>query len=449
MRFRTHQAVTVLLAFHLLGSLLVTAVTPSADAQKSKQPDDPMPVSVAKNGFTPEQVKDFISRYSYDEGLKGGDVSLWSFLNLNQVQRTATIARSGEVVLLEKALNPKLGKFKINGKHGELTLAEYLVHPKSRAQGFIVIHQGKIVFEEYPGMREYDSHVWMSNAKTAASLVIALLEADGKIDVTKPMETYLPGFKGSEWAGTKVIDILDMASGMDIVETHENRMNKRSAIARFNLATVGEKNLDGIIETQTDVVRSVRRKRKAGEAFEYSSLNTMMLVYLAEAVSGKQWADLFRERVWSKLTAEGDAFIGLSPDGFAQGYGLLNSRLRDLARYGLLHTPSWNKAAREKVLPEGYIRRLQTEGRKGIFLKGEIGNRLMKSYFPASPPVANSRQWDGVFADGDLYKGGVYGQGIYVSPDKDLVICWFSTNLSSDLTQYARTIALSYPASVK
>jgi CubicO group peptidase (beta-lactamase class C family) len=111
----------------------------------------------------------------------------------------------------------------------------------------------------------------------------------------------------------------------------------------------------------------------------------------------------------------------------------------------LLYTPSWERAARERIVSEAYVRQIQTGGRKEIFLKGELGNRLTSASFPTSPPSANHWQWDAVWTDGDFFKGGVYGQGLYVSPAKDLVIVWFSTAMSSDLTQYARQIAMNTP----
>ncbi len=53
----------------------------------------------------------------------------------------------------------------------------------------------------------------------------------------------------------------------------------------------------------------------------------------------------------------------------------------------------------------------------------------------------NSWQWDGIWDDGDFYKGGVYAQGLYVSPRHDLVIVWFSTGMKSGLPDFARQIA--------
>jgi CubicO group peptidase (beta-lactamase class C family) len=309
----------------------------------------------------------------------------------------------------------------------------------------VVVHRGRIVFEDYPGMRPFDYHVWMSTAKTTTSLVVRLLAEAGKIDVARPIEGYMPALRGTEWAGTSVLDVLDMASGMDIVETQANREKPRSAITRYNLAASGEPNADGRKEEMFEVVRSAKRLRPAGQAFDYSSMNTTLLVLLAEAVENKRWHEIFQERVWAKMTAEGDLQVAYAPDGTALAHGLVASRLRDMALYGLLYTPSWDKAARERVVSAAYVREIQTGGRKDIFMKGEIGAAMQKVHFPNDPPTANHWQWDGVWDDGDFYKGGVFGQGLYVSPARDLVAVWFSTAMSSDLTQYARQIALETP----
>ena len=402
-----------------------------------------IPVAVARAGFTPAQARDLRARYSYEAVISAGDVSLFHFLNLGIWLPTAPVVREGDVVPLAPALDPRIGQIRISA--GGTTLADYLASAGSRAQGMVVVHRGRIVFEEYPGMRPNDHHVWMSTAKTTASLVVRLLAEAGKVDVARPIEGYLPALRGTDWAGTSVLDVLDMASGMDIVETQANRQKPRSAITRYNLAASGEPNADGRKEELLEVVRSAKRLRPAGEAFEYSSMNTTLLALLAEAVENKRWHEIFQERVWAKMTAEGDMPVAYAPDGTALVHGLVASRLRDLARYGLLYTPSWGKASRERVVSAAFVREIQTGGRKEIFMKGEIGAAMQKVHFPNDPPTANHWQWDGVWNDGDFYKGGVFGQGLYVSPARDLVAVWFSTTMTSDLTQYARQIALDTP----
>ena len=81
--------------------------------------------------------------------------------------------------------------------------------------------------------------------------------------------------------------------------------------------------------------------------------------------------------------------------------------------------------------------RIQTSGRKEIY----PGRELTTKAFPKDPPVSNAWQWDAIWPDGDMSKGGVFGQGLYVSPAKDLVVAYFSTVLDTALHRYARQIA--------
>jgi CubicO group peptidase (beta-lactamase class C family) len=105
---------------------------------------------------------------------------------------------------LEKKLHPTVGdKVSFTVKEGELTLNEYVVHPNHRVQAVVMIHKGKIVYETYPGMNPTDLHAWMSPGKTTVALVIAQLEAEGKIDMNKEVVEYLPDFKGTNWDGIK------------------------------------------------------------------------------------------------------------------------------------------------------------------------------------------------------------------------------------------------------
>ncbi len=400
-----------------------------------------MNVSAAVNGFTPAQATELLERFSYAEMIKAGDVALFVFSNFGEAYPLTNVARSGAVVPLERAPDPTIGETRTTVALGDLTLNDYLAHPESGAQAMIVVHRGRIAFEAYPGMRDFDDHVWMSISKTTVSLLVRMLADEGKVEVDAPIDSYLTRLGDTDWAGTRVQDLLDMASGMDIVENQEARLDPNSTISRFNAAGVGEPGANGKVERQFDVISSAKRLRPPGEAFEYSSCNTILLVLTCEALTNQRWHELLRERVWSKMTVEADMRVGMSPDGIAQAYGYLNTRLRDVARYGMLYTPSWPAAARERIVPDGYVRQIQTSGRKEIYLGGEYGHRETFEAFPKDPPSANAWQWDAIWPDGDMYKAGVFGQGLYVSPAQDLVIAYFSTAPKGDLPQYARLIA--------
>ena len=231
-----------------------------------------------------------------------------------------------------------------------MTLEALLDDPRSRIQGFIVIHEGKIVFERYPGMREQDHHMWFSVSKTITSLLLALLEEEGRIDVDRTIEQYLPELVGTNWQGITIIDILDMSSGLDIVESETSRNDAVTSVGQWFQIEIGDTTGLGTL-TSDQILFDVGKKGAPGEVFEYSSLNTRMLGLLVERVAGRRMADLVGERVWSNLGAEGDALVAVNLEGRAGMYGLYSSRLRDMARYGMLYTPSWNVVTSERVVP--------------------------------------------------------------------------------------------------
>jgi len=189
--------------------------------------------------------------------------------------------------------------------------------------------------------------------------------------------------------------------------------------------------------TSDEILFQVDAKRAPGEIFEYSSLNTKLLGLLVERVSGQRLADFFSERVWSQLGAEGEALFGLNPWGGAAIYSWVSTRLRDMARYGMLFTPSWNVVAVRPVVPASLLDKIQHGCRPEIYRRGVAAGVAR----PVEEMRCNSRQWDVVFDDGDIYKGGARGQGLYVSPSRDLVVAWFSTTRESGWANYARAIA--------
>ncbi|MBA1420233.1 MAG: serine hydrolase [Epsilonproteobacteria bacterium] len=277
--------------------------------------------------------------------------------------------------------------------------------------------------------------------KVLTSLVIALLAQEGKINVNKTIGFYMPDFKGTVWQDIPIIDVLDMATGTDFVENDETRSDPNSAATRIFQAIMGVKSASGILEHHTDVLKSAKKIGPSGYAFEYGSGVTQMLVLLAEEIEQKRWADIFEERVWSKMGVESDLQVPLTPDGIAAVQGTVSSRLRDLGRFGMLYTPSWNKASHEQIVSKKMLSDIQNGCRPEIFNKGHMGAAMTKHF--KEKPKCNACQWDAIFNDGDIYKSGLMGQGLYVSPSRDLVIVWFSADKAVSITGYSRAIATS------
>jgi CubicO group peptidase (beta-lactamase class C family) len=95
--------------------------------------------------------------------------------------------------------------------------------------------------------------------------------------------------------------------------------------------------------------------------------------------------------------------------------------LRDLARFGLLFTPSHSVVSDTKIISDRHIEVLKNGGRPELLANARWGapdgikDKTIKH---------NVYQWDLVFANNDVFKGGWAGQGLLVNPDRDLVAVW-------------------------
>ncbi len=421
------------------------------------------PVSVARDGYTAEESYRYRSLFESDrvfnatEGFRNFDENVYYNSNWEDVHAVSIVRRGGPIWELPTDLDDSIGNIQVQLPPGPMSLDAFVSHEIARTQGVLAVHEGRIVYEAYPGMDENHNHIWYSTGKTLPATLLTIMEAQGRLDVGDPVETYLPGAVGTAWEGIRVIDVMDMASGLDIYESLPTMMNEDHKVNKYFRIMIGGDDIqrdgapEGVFWTTDELVYAMDGNDDVapGTLFQYSSLNTRMLVMLAEAISGQRFNHLLSDYVWTLIGAEGDAFLGVTPAGGAIAGGMMNSRLRDLARYGLLFTPSWraeygtmasdvwgtdvsfDEAIFGRCRPALMQASFEVEDDQGLFSGGE----------PDPEIRCNSRQWDMVWTDGDMYKGGVGGQGLYVSPGRDLVVAWFSTTDFPGLFLYARAIA--------
>ena len=406
---------------------------------------DRSPVAEFKeNGFSLEQVEEYRSNLNLPHLLSGGDASVWYSQRTSEVAYTSILPVKVPVMPLETDLMPEIGEITAETKFfGEMTLNEWLVHPQSYAKAIIVIHEGKVVFEEYPGLNDWESHLWMSTAKPTTSLVIDHLIAAGLLNDQMTVAELMPDWALTEWADITLRDILDMTPGMNSEENDETRADPNSIATRVFLAEFGFE-YNKKTETVADILMDAVSVDSPGNKFEYGSPTTEMLVLIAEAVSGRTWPDLFEHYVWSKMGAEAPLNIHLSPFGTAAAHGLLTSPLRGLARFGMLYTPSWDKTATEQVVTDEMIASIRDNVRSREFYRNGFDGPAFVSRLNDDDMISNAHQWDAIWPDGDFWKAGLQSQALYVSPDRDLVIAFYSTNVPDDsFHRFLRPIATS------
>ena len=384
--------------------------------------------------YTFEDLKSFHDDFTLRQWIEPGEVMRYAFLNTPEFIRHAVIHRDGPVAELAEEPREDLPRMRFRTPPGEMTLDDYVHH--GLVNGVVILHRGTIVYERYPRMRRIDKHLLMSVSKVFAGTVIAILEDQGKIDTELTVETYIPEVRGSGWEGVRIRDVLDMTSGIDCDETApEAYHDPESDYYPY------EESL-GLIPTYPesrystwDYVASLGRATEPGQAYDYTSVNTFILSWLAEKVTNMRFPDLVSAEIWSKLGAESDALISSSRCGAIASHGGVVVRLRDLARFGLLFTPSWNVVAEEPIISERHMNEIRHAGRPEIFDKGYWGQRLLGKIAPARPSH-NAHQWDFVMPDGDFCKSGMGGQGLYISPTRDLVVA-FNGTMVGDRTENA------------
>lgn len=424
----------------LMVSMLVASISIATAETKT-------PIIEFKDGF-PIELEKKTREANYGELFLGGDISAYFNVRASEFIPTSVLPSRQPVMALGENLMPEIGKIKVamakeSKLKGSLSLDEFL-QQSDGAQGYIVVHKGNVVYENYPRMRPRDAHLWMSSAKPTASLIIDMLISEGKIDENAPITNYLPDFKGTDWDGITTGDVLDMATGMDLEDTSESRFDPDNVARRVYEAEFGFANVNHGQETLREVLKSTKKKEQPGLSFQYASGLTQMLVLLAEEVEGERWHQIFDRKVWSKVGAEGSLQLHMTPDGIVAAHGLVSSNLRDFARFGMLYTPSWNKIAAEQVVSDEILQRIHDEVRSHEFVMKGFDGPVFADYLGSNDFIGNSRQWDVLWPDGDMWKGGLMTQGLYVSPDKDLVIAYYSVNNEDHSGhRFARAIATS------
>src|SRR3954466_11699802 len=141
----------------------------------------------------------------------GGAISNFVYRHPGEVFPAAVVKRAGPVRELPVRLRPAVASFVV--EDSGRTLQQYV--DEEPLDGLVVVHRGAIVFERYPRMRTDDRHLSFSVTKAFVGTLVALLEGEGRLDLSQPVTRYLPELAGTVWADIRLRDVADMASGID------------------------------------------------------------------------------------------------------------------------------------------------------------------------------------------------------------------------------------------
>jgi len=309
------------------------------------------------------------------------------YRNSDKIFLTRTIKAGDSAYVIPYEL-ADLSNVEIELDDASMTVSEYFT--RHSVAGLLVIKDGKILYERY-GLGNNEDSKWISYsvAKSVVSMLIGAAIQDGYIaSVDEKVTRYLPRLKGSSYDQSSIVNLLQMASG---VQWNEDYADPESDVATASWETI----------SLYKYLRNKPRNAEPGEAFNYNTAETNLVGTLLRSAVGNNLSTYLSEKIWQPFGMESDGSWNLTePGGGEFGGCCINATLRDYGRIGLFALANGRLADGTEVLPSNWMSDSTKPSRNaegyGYFwwLEG-------KGVFKAS---------------------GLSGQGIYIDRGEKLVI---------------------------
>lgn len=324
------------------------------------------------------------------------DVNSLMFRNMDQLFTTRVVGRSGPVWRLPRADHALDFTYAFEGK--TYTPEQFIERTYTNA--LLIMKNGRIVYETYRNnTTEATRFIAFSMTKSITSLLVGIALEEQRIEsIDDPITKYLPELRSGGYDGVTIRQILQMRSGVDYEERYDFG---NPGIAANN----HEHSLVMNVSRFADAARSIKRKNAPGSVWEYKTLDTAVLGWLLERVSGGSTVAAYTaQRLWEPLGSEADGFYIM--DG-APGVGRefsgagFNATLRDFARIGQM-VLNGGEANGHRIVPSQW---------------------LSESTRPTGGPgPAYGYQWWMGQRPGSFQAVGLQGQYIYIDPASRTVV---------------------------
>jgi CubicO group peptidase (beta-lactamase class C family) len=335
----------------------------------------------------------------------GRDVLFWS-----QGQRSATFRMMDQIPFIVSSNPIKAGTSVRALEAGAqldpgIALDAYM--GSQQTAGLVILHKGKVRLERY-GLDFKPTGRWtsFSVAKSMTSTLVGAAVRDGHIrGLEDPVTTYLPELKGSAYDGVSVKQILTMTSG---VGWKEDYSDPKSDVALYDLH-VPEAGMD----TTVSYMRTLKRAHPPGTVWNYSTGETNLVGVLVARATDKSPAQYLSERIWAPYGMEQDATWLLGSTGLEMTGCCIQASTRDFARFG-------------QFIMEGGV-----AGGAAVLPAGWLKDATRKQAPTGTRGLGYGYQW-WTWDDGSFQADGIFGQGIFIDPARQLVIASNSNWTSAD-----------------
>jgi CubicO group peptidase (beta-lactamase class C family) len=220
-------------------------------------------------------------------------------------------------------------RFRSDGR--ELSVAELLA--ETYTDGFLVLHRGRIVTEQYfNGLAPDVPHLLMSVSKSVTSTVAGVLVGRGLLDASAPVTDIVPELHGTSFEGATVQHLLDMRTGTRFDEDYDNPEADVRAYERVYLWRPDSD--EARPDDALTYFGTLQNDGPHGGPFRYRSVLTDVLAWVLERAAGTRLPELIATQLWQPMGAEFDAEITVDSRGNPMADGGICATLRDLARFG-------------------------------------------------------------------------------------------------------------------
>jgi CubicO group peptidase (beta-lactamase class C family) len=275
----------------------------------------------------------------------------WAFQHVRELIPTARI-RCGDGPGWRLATEERdIAGLSFRSEERELSIAELLA--ETYTDGFLVLHRGQIVTEQYfNGLAPDVPHLLMSVSKSVTSTVAGVLAGHALLDPSALVTDIVPELHGTSFEGATVQDLLDMRAGTGFDEDYDNLQADVRTYERVYLWRPDDGQARP--EDALSYFGTLQNDAPHGGPFRYRSILPDVLAWVLERAAGTRLHELIATRLWQPMGAEFDAEITVDSRGNPMADGGICATLRDLARFGQLFLQQ-GRAGSQQIVPAAWI----------------------------------------------------------------------------------------------
>jgi len=285
--------------------------------------------------------------------------------------------------------------------------------------GFLILHDGKIVFERYAnGLTATIPHIVFSVSKSITAILAGILVARGQLNPDALVRHYVPEVAHAAYGDCTVRHVLDMTVN---IAFEEDYLDPDGAFARYREAMGWNPVADpaSAPDLHDFLATLPHGDGRHGARFHYVSPNADLLGWIIERASGVRYAALLSAAIWKPMGAEADASVTIDKSGAARSAGGICMTLRDLGRFGEM-LRGHGRVGDTQIVPQPWIDDIRENGDVEAWARGDLMTLLPQGRYRS--------QWYLTGNDHGAYCAiGIHGQWLYIDPKASLVIAKLSS----------------------